>query len=484
MKRTLLLSLVMLIIASSQSLLAQKDLNDVRQYLDKQIKSGTRLLLTKEQQNVLNANIAEARMTLNVKTAYGESDFLHLYFIINKGTVHSFSNTSEMIVSKEFIEAINPNFKLKTEEDAANFRAILSTFDREMRQSRNKVFKKDNKWCFTNKNWFGELSFYEVSCSAQGKVTNIKFAKEKIKITELPVEIKPYYKNDDLKLSASDEKLIDKAVKKVLKVYSFHVEPLTVDGLSLNLKLFSANLAALKLYNNGIAEAENKSFIVIDNKKTYNTVANEQELFYNKVFIKALSEKISIQNETDAKKFEAILDANLKPAEKEYKKFYKKENIWCFVRDKFFEDLSGILVLVNKKGKIIHIEEFTKINDEAILSMKTHDPDFKLDYKFTLVEPASNKIKVKSGEEVNVKITFDNDAVNAKNGYIATFYKGEMVGFSTSSTMESPFTDDIPVKKLDKNTKNVVKYALMPSGRKDIKDAFKVIEVEIEVIEN
>ncbi len=469
----------MLILTGSIS--AQKNIADAQNYLDQKLKKTSSLILSTKQQDIINADIAQARIDLNISVNnYDVMNIINLYFIIKNGKTYSFRELDNLITSREFLEAINPKFKLQTNEDAEKLRAVLGTLDKKIIR-RGKVFKKTGYWGFSWEDWFGEIKYYKVKVSPKGKIIKIQKAKEKIEITEIPVNRSLYYENENLSLDGSHKKLLDKGLKRVLRTYKFTVKPLEIENLSLNLDLLDVNLGILKLYDDGYAEGNNQNFILINENQKFKTISNKEELLYDKSFQKAVAQKHKIRNQNEAEKFEGIINQLIQNAKPEYRKVYKKENIWYFIRDKFFDDLSGVLVLVNSKGEILHIEYFNKITDEAITKMKTHDPNFKLDYQFKLVEPATKKITASPNDRVRVNITFNENAVNANNCYIATYLNDEMMGFSTASSMESPFRDKIPVSELNQNGKNSIKYALMPAGKRDVKDAIEVIEIEVEV---
>ncbi len=475
-KKLFLLSLILLTSVSFQPLFGQQDVKKIEKYLEGKIVQDETILLTKDQQSIVNADIVQVRRHIILdEKSFMDYDFFNLFFILGK-KVNSFPGISELISSQAFVNAINPNFALKTNENVSDFLAILGTFDSKLAR-KNKVFKKDNDWCFLQDDWFGELSYYRVRCAKNGKINKIQFVKEKIKIEAIVIDGKPTYKNKDKKPSEKQKSLIAKQLPKVARDYRFTITPLSLDDMSLKLNLYTVNLGVLNFYENGIAEGINYKFIVLEKNNNYEIITNESDLLESDQFCKELANSFTIKNETEAKSFEKIIDKFVE-AEAEHKKFYKKENTWCFTRDESFGEYSGVLVLVNPKGKILYIEFFPEISDVSFTKMKLHDPNFKLDYKFVLEEPKNKEIKLSHDAEARIKISFDEDIVNAKNGYIATFFEGEMVGFSASSSMESPFIDNIPGEALTQG-KNIVKYALMPSGQRDISKAFAVIELQV-----
>ena len=162
----------------------------------------------------------------------------------------------------------------------------------------------------------------------------------------------------------------------------------------------------------------------------------------------------------------------------ELKTFYKKDNMWFFVREKRFDDLKGYILIVDEKNKVSYME-YTTISEESIVKIKMKDPSYKVDYKFKLVSPATNKIKVKQGEGLSVEISFDADVVNAKGAWIFTQFDGNRGGMR-AGTLESPFTGGITGGALE-NQFHTIEYFLMKNGSTDIENALGVIKIEIEV---
>ena len=104
------------------------------------------------------------------------------------------------------------------------------------------------------------------------------------------------------------------------------------------------------------------------------------------------------------------------------------------------------------------------------------------DFSFKLVRPDSNDQIIDKTDKLSVEITFDAAAVNKIGAYIATVADSKMVGFSAATTMESPFTDEIPATHLGEG-KHIVEYMLLPSGSKDQAEALANIAINLEVKE-
>ncbi len=370
MKKTILLSLLLLVGLTAQ-IFAQKDIKKAKQYLEKQIKQNEKYLLSKDKQQILNADIIEASLFTEQIGTLIEGNLLK-----TDGNISAFKNAEKLITSQEFIKAINPSFSLKTVDDAAKLRLVF-IFSDSNRSRHTEVFKQDGKWCFVYKEWFGELSYYEVSTSKTGQITNIKTATKKFKPNFIAEALQDgNYVDKNAKFSTADKELINKSLKKIIKDYRITLKPISFKGISGDLKFYKGVLAVLYFFNNDFIEAKNLHFIMLDNKNKYEIVFEKEELLEKEGFMKAISSSYSIKNEADAKKIEALFD-ELKPADKEHKKLYKKDNVWCFVRSKFFDDLRGFLVLIDKTGKIQRIRKVDNINEESILEIQNKELDKK-----------------------------------------------------------------------------------------------------------
>jgi hypothetical protein len=141
--------------------------------------------------------------------------------------------------------------------------------------------------------------------------------------------------------------------------------------------------------------------------------------------------------------------------------------------------LKGYILIVDEENKVSYME-YATISEESILRIKMKDPIYKVDYKFKLVKPATNKITVKQGEGLRVEISFDADMVNAKGCWIMTRFDGRDGGMYAGSSIESPFTDGMTGMSLE-NSNHTVEYFLLKNGGTDIENALGVIKIEIEV---
>jgi hypothetical protein len=220
--------------------------------------------------------------------------------------------------------------------------------------------------------------------------------------------------------------------------------------------------------------------MLVSSNDEYIKQASVNGLLEMPLFLKSLQEKYTLKTEDDARLFQYVLD-DLTPVSSfdiELKTFYKKDNMWFFIREKSFDDLKGYILVVDDKNKVSYME-YATISEESILRIKMKDPKYKIDYKFKLVNPTTNEVTLKKGEGLSVEISFDEDMVNAKGCWIMTRFDGRDGGMYAGSSIESPYTDGMTGMSLE-NQSHTVEYFLLENGAEDTEDALGVIKVEIE----
>lgn len=87
----------------------------------------------------------------------------------------------------------------------------------------------------------------------------------------------------------------------------------------------------------------------------FQQLSSDMEL---KELFSMLKKEFRLSSETDAVAFEAALNA-LYPVDKnemQNVKHLKKENQWIFIRNKFFDDYTAVIVTVNPNGSVSKIE--------------------------------------------------------------------------------------------------------------------------------
>ncbi len=405
-----------------------------------------------------------------------DNDISYIYVIRQNDKFYSFNTDTDLIESNEFINVLNPSFTLKTEEDAIKLRSIFYNIDKE---TNDKIFKQNDKWIIVRADWFGELLYYEITTDKNGKIISIIYDEKEIEIPDGIMENtnNTIFNNDGYKFSSKDKIKIKELLNKGYKDYKIEVKQMEFENLTNPLKFFEGYLEVTKEYDD-IIGTSNYDFILVEDENKYDIIESKDSLITNDVFLEYVSEKYNIKNEDDAKKFELLLDEII-TFNKDEKKNYKKDNVWCFVRDKFFDDEEAILVLVNDNGKILYIDNTRAVNDESLMKIKIKDPNFVIDYDFKLISPISNFIDLNATESLPIEVGFNANLVNATDLYLAEIVDGKMYGFA-SGGVESPYITNIEGSIFD-NGKHLVQIMLIPSGEDDITKAIESIDLTIDV---
>jgi len=453
----------------------------ISNYLESTIKYSNELLISSTSQKVLASDIIESNLTFS--TGDGYTTIQEQYFIKSGNNLTPFNYKSDMLVSNEFIGSIkSKKFKLSTEDDGVAFQSMLKLMDNERGLG---FFKEDNIWYFIRSEFFDDIEAYVITTDKEGQISMVVYEDE-LKKTLPETLLKPgkLVQNTDSEKTIISKKdstfmhsyLIEKAN------YVFEISPL--DFYSINkISTISLNKCALIITEEeeDMSSSSTHSCMLISSNDEYIKQASVNGLLEMPLFLKSLQEKYTLKTEDDARLFQYVLD-DLTPVSSfdiELKTFYQKDNMWFFVREKRFDDLKGYILVVDDKNKVSYME-YTTISEESILRIKMKDPNYKVDYKFKLVKPATNKITVKQDEGLSVEISFDADMVNAKGCWIMTRFDGRDGGVYAGSSIESPFTDGIPGGALE-NRHHTVEYFLLKSGVEGTENALGVVKIEIEV---
>ncbi len=464
-----------LIIFTATSAIGQEKNNAAETYMNSQVKHKNTVLIAKEKQEILSVDIIESQLVVNIGDKYNDVNIVNGYFIKDGKKLTSFKSFSKILSSQDFIDALK-KFKLKTEQNGVEFRSLLFALDNE---SRGKFFEKDGKWIFVRSEFFGDVSGYEITTDKKGRIQSIAFVDKKMELPEKTMgsaSNKRFKKVDENYLSKKTKKQLTEELSKMVIVYGFKTEKIEIPDVKLNINIYEGKLE-IQEEENGIIHATKYQFVLLEKDGNHSVIKSKSKIMENHLFVDALKEKFSLKNKEDAAEFEKFLDI-LNPANKEAKDCYMKENIWFFVRNNQAEAAESYMVMTDKAGKIKYMDYF-EITDEQILRFKMKDPEFKADFNFVLEQPTKTTLSMKESEEMPVKISFNPDAVNAAGAWIMTRLDGKPAGMSAATTMESPFTDDIPGKYLKKG-KHKVEYLLLPPGQ-STDNPYGVITLEIEV---
>jgi hypothetical protein len=454
----------------------------INNYLESTIKYSNKLIISSTSQIVLASDIIESNLTFSTGDN-GSSTIQEQYFIKSGNKLTAFRYKSDLLASNEFIESIkSKKFKLNTEDDGVTFQSMLKLIDNERGLG---FFKEDNIWYFIRSEFFDDIRAYVITTDKKGQISMMVYEDELKKTLPETLlragEIIQDTDSEKIIISKKDSAFMHNYLLDNVN-YVFEISPL--DFYSINkISTISLNKCNLKVTEGDeeMTSTTNSSCMLVSSNDEYIKQASVNGLLEMPLFLKSLQEKYTLKTEDDARLFQYVLD-DLTPVSSfdiELKTFHKKDNMWFFVREKSFDDLKGYILVVNDKNKVSYME-YATISEESILRIKMKDPNYKVDYKFKLVKPATNKVIVKEDKGLSVEISFDADMVNASGCWIMTRFDGHEQGMHAGSSIESPFTDGITGGALE-NSHHTVEYFLLKSGETNIENAVGVIKIEIEV---
>ena len=486
MKNKNLLSQIVILFAfllATSSSFAQNDTEQtkIKDYLESTIQYKDELVLSGASQKVVASDIFESNLTYSTDSN-GYATLLTQYFIKTGKKLTPFRSVNDLLTSSAFMESMKSNkFTLNTEDDAIAFQSILRSIDNE---SGLGFLKEANTWYFVRSKFFDNVRAYVITTDKQGKITAIAY-EDKLKKELIETLIRPGGTKDNTSSEASISKKDSAYMHNYLleKInYVFEIRPLDFYSINkiANISLHKCDLLVTE-GTEDMSSTTTHSCLLVSSDGEYIKQSNANKLLEMPLFLKSLQEKYTLKTEDDARLFQYVLD-DLSPVSRsdiELKTFYKKDNMWVFVREKRFDDLRGYILVVNDKNKVSYME-YTDISEESMVRIKMKESSFKVDYKFKLLKPATNKVTVKKGEGLSIEISFDTDMVNAKGGWIMTRFDGRDGGVYAGSSIESPFTDTIPSGALE-NEHHTIEYFLLKNGAEDTDNALGVVKLEITV---
>lgn len=489
---------------------AYAEYTEIKEYLESTRDHSENILINDALAIISDALWIESTISFNLENNSWGGNPISVLFCKKDGKLTQIQINKLMLPSSDlFISSISSDFALKKETDAILFQEMLYEFDQ---QNFSKGFyNKDKEWYFVRHEMFDNKEGYKVTTDENGKILSIEYSgKFEAEIPETQGENeKPNIDRNEtislmmqkfkgliienteketpnqfaahspiLKLSDKDAKDIYEKASQMLK-YRFDVMPMDskeINNIS-NAKLYNAKL----IIDHSTPEYQyetTEEVMIIESEESFSRVVDPKALFTDHLFLSSLNQDLSLKQEKWSKKFELMLN-EIAPGETEDIEIIQKDEIIAFVREKRFDDKYAYIALLDAKGKIIALD-YDKYDENSIMRLRTKDPNFVADYKFTLVEPTKTKVTISATESVPVKITFDSKIANASSAWLLTQVNGKMAGMDVSTDgITSPFTDEIPGSYLKEGT-HLIEYILMPPGN-DTEKAFAKVAIEVEV---
>lgn len=474
-----ILTFIALIISISVHSQNNAEQTKIKNYLESTLLNKNTLLVNNASQNVTASDIYQNELHFSTSHQDGHNILQLQYFIKIDNKLTAYRDRNDMLASSEFIKSTNM-FTLNTKDDGIAFQSVLKLLDFERGQG---FFIENNSWYFIRETRFGEKKAYVVTTDNKGQISTIVY-KDELKKT-LP---KPLLQSGETIDYSDSEAIISKKDSAYMHqylldnvIYEFEISPLNFYSLN-KISTLSINKCNLKVTEGeeGNSYTNNTPFMLVSNIDEY-IKTSVDGLLEMPIFLNSLQKKYKLKTEDDARLFQYVLD-DLLPVSKfdiELKTFYRKDNMWFFVREKRFDDLYGFIILVDDKNKVSYIE-YTTISEESIIRLKMKDPNYKIDYKFKLVQPIANKVTLKKGEDLSIEVSFDAAVVNASGCWILAKRDGRDSRTYAGNNLKSPFIQNITGMSLE-NQFHTFEYFLLKNETLDPKDALCSIKVEVEV---
>jgi len=341
-------------------------------------------------QKVLALDIIESELTFNPGKEKTTIIIQEQYFIKSDNKLIPYKTLNDMLSSNEFIGSIKTKkFKLNTEEDGVAFQSMLWLIDKEPGLG---FFKENNSWYFIRSKFFDDIEAYVVTTDKKGQIASVVYQKKLRKevpktllpsaATLLAISLQSIGTKQDMDvekvtISKKDSTYMHNYLLDDLN-YVFEISPNSFNSVN-EISTLSIFKCALKITDE-FAIGKDPFLLVVSNNE-YITKSSVERVLKMPLFLKSLQEKYKIETEEDARLFLNVLEDLVLIKNNFYndiKTFYKKENMWIFVRKKRFNDLEGYILKVDKRYRVSYIE-YTTISDENIERIKNKDPDFKMD---------------------------------------------------------------------------------------------------------
>ncbi|WP_367327714.1 hypothetical protein [Lentimicrobium sp.] len=431
------------------------------EYPGNSVKLQSHPIVLNENVEFFSADIINVLLATNLGDMHNDAQIAGMYILKDETGISFFENMQELYNSPEFRKAFHT--KIETYEDAARLSSFFHSLYNGL--SFGYYFSIAGKWYFTTSDggFFGADGFV-ITCSENGVIENVEM-KYDLKF-EMPGEAK---RNEDklyqdltgFSIPANvEEKVMMKFNEKV--DYSLSTSPALEFSLG-NIEVLNGELMVTEKFSD-MESVGTYPFLIIKNGDEYIPVAGKDDLLENDLYYDELKSKFALRTDADARNFRSFLDklSDAGPEVKSHKKI--AGNAWFFANSTSFDDTLGVLVLTDENGKINAIASNSLATKENILRLKMKDPDFKVDYEFKLVYPSETEIETTNDKDIEIEISFNEDLVNASDGWIATMANGKPVGIlAASDGLTSPFGDKFPASYLGKGT-HTVEYVLMKPG--------------------
>jgi len=467
--------------------------DEIMKYLDNTVKHNYRYVDNGAFSQISDMELIEARIEVNFTNDEYGGTVISNYLIKNGAELKKIPSPAVLIEMPEFYQSIKSTFKLKTPDDGLVLQTALNIISSEERNEG--FFSIGNKWYFVQSDFFRR--YFIVETDNKGKINTIKYTKG-IE-TDIPEEV--HFKGKvksypDLAVPEIDKNTKEQIAELLKTNLASRFE--TEEGFYALIggkSEFFNKISAAKLYGvkyiiveqNGDETYESAYFTDLITYK--GKMVSADKIWESDLFLESTKPVFKLKTDADATLFRDFL--NEAEGKTDDLRFYKKDDLWLFVRENNFDEEYGYIIKTDKKGNIERLM-YSGFTEPDILRFRMQDPDFKVDYGFSLKNPAQTTSNYNKDELINaaaeggdfeyidVEIEFNEQAVNAMGAWILTRENGENRGILAGTNMSSPFTDNITVSELPKGNHKIEYLLLCPGQETDKPLGTIILNINIE----
>jgi hypothetical protein len=443
---------------------------DILKYLEGMVSINYKYIDNGAFSEMSNMKLVEVRIDLNDNNDELNRNVFSSYFIKNGDKFEKIAWPGQLINMPDFYLSLKESFKLKTPEDGLLLQTALNVISQEERNEG--LFNIDTKWYFIRSQFFGR--YYIVETDNEGKIIKIKQTKG-IE-ADIPDEI--YFKGEaksypDLIVPEIDKATSEQITKSLTANITsrFEIE----DGVAeyfnkiSGASIYMANYIISEEY---LDESSESSYPI--NLITYKgKIASADKIWETDLFLESTNTVFKLKTKNDAELLQSFF--NEMDMRNENVRFFKKEDLWFFVREKNFEEEYGYIIKPDEKGNIVRLM-YSGFTEPDILRFRMQESEFKVDFSFALKKPTETTFKYNKDElfnaaaeggdyeYINVEIEFNELAANAVGAWVLTRVNGQNHGIYASTSMTSPYIDKIPITEMEKG-EHAIEYLLLRAGQ-------------------
>lgn len=398
-----------------------------------------------------------------------------------------YDSLEQYLTSKDFIMALNPDFRLKDDSSAVAFQSFLYLVDENY--FHEGYFSEGNTWYFVRDEFFGELEVWIVRTDDPGRIVSIEHSYD-LEL-ELPEEmlgvdayVQSFPENHELELSEVEEGLMREYLEDRLD-YALEIFP--VEGLPLK-EIWEGDWVRVG-FSTEYVEPEGYSYTSTTELFAYLSADSvflfsylPDALGFSTV-VDTMRSDFILDSDTGVQIFEEALDILLADDAPE-KSHFTRGRSWFFIRDEWFDDLEGVVVTLDAGGRIssVYYDYYIAPEDDGVSEEFVEEPfdETRVDWTLHRLEPEAESVRIFAGQGLPVTFEFPADAAYQLGAWIMVLFNGELSGVEYDSEgLWSPFSDWVPADFLPVG-EHTISYVLMRPGM-NVEEALSRLDIVVKV---